>query len=159
MTTKSLKEIIRMNLNDLMSKRSVRNIELADAVGVSKAAVTNWKKGTNSVDLELLPVIADYLGVSVQRMMTDPEENGFYPIADIDGIGVDEAEENLRSYELQPGQRLSITYPDDRELLSLWHRMDSSYREMLLKTAAAYVEMTEKDRAGSEQNAGRVVTR
>ena len=91
----SVKDDIRINLSELMALRGVKNVELARAVGVSKVAVTNWLNGSNSIDIERVPAICSFLGVSVDAFLshskassTDPDEArllSLYRMADEDG--------------------------------------------------------------------------
>lgn len=63
------KEAIRQNLLRLMGESGTKNVELARAVGVSKAAVTNWLNGNNSIDVNLVPKICEFFGVSIDEFL------------------------------------------------------------------------------------------
>ena len=43
--------------------------ELADFMGVTKASVSKWEKGQNTPDLLLLPQLAAFFGVTVDRLI------------------------------------------------------------------------------------------
>ena len=66
----SVKEEIRINLKELMAANGVKNVDLARAIGVSKVAVTNWLNGNNSIDIEHVPVICDFFGVSIDDFLS-----------------------------------------------------------------------------------------
>ena len=53
-----------------MTATGTKNVELARAIGVSKVAVTNWLNGSNSIDIEKVPVICDFFGVSVDAFLS-----------------------------------------------------------------------------------------
>lgn len=61
------KESIREVLTEAMSERGVSNVELAKALGVSKQAVTNWRRGYTSIDIELIRPICDYLNIDINE--------------------------------------------------------------------------------------------
>lgn len=71
----SVKDEIRMNLKELMVANGVRNVDLARAIGVSKVAVTNWLNGSNSIDIEHVPVICNYFGVSIDDFLSHSNSN------------------------------------------------------------------------------------
>ena len=59
------KDEIRLKLIDLMDANGVSGIDLADAVGVSKQAVSAWRTGKSSIDIENVPAICEFFGVSI----------------------------------------------------------------------------------------------
>ena len=64
MTTK---EDIQYALNSLFDETGKKKSRLAEHLGVSRAAVTNWTSGNNSIDMDLIPGICDFFGVSVDE--------------------------------------------------------------------------------------------
>ena len=64
------KDAIRENLARLMKESGTKNVELARAVNVSKAAVTNWLNGSNSIDMDLVPRICAFFGVTVDEFLS-----------------------------------------------------------------------------------------
>ena len=62
MTTKNA---IRYALVKLMDENETSGKELAEAVGVSKQAVSAWRTGKSSIDIENVPAICDYFGISI----------------------------------------------------------------------------------------------
>ena len=60
-------EIIGKNISSLRKERGFKQEELARAVGVSTQAVSKWENG-GVPDVELLPAIADFFGVSVDSL-------------------------------------------------------------------------------------------
>ena len=63
----SIKEDIQYALVSLLDETDTKKSELADHLGVSRAAVSNWTKGQNSIDMELVPGICDFFGISVDE--------------------------------------------------------------------------------------------
>jgi len=62
----SLKNIGNV-ISELRKNKGVKQEELATAVGVSTQAVSKWENG-GTPDTELLPLIADYFSVSIDRL-------------------------------------------------------------------------------------------
>ena len=58
---------IGANVAELRKARGAKQEDIAKAVGVSSQAVSKWENG-GTPDTELLPLIADYLGVSIDRL-------------------------------------------------------------------------------------------
>lgn len=60
-------EMIGKNISSLRKERGLKQEELARAVGVSTQAVSKWENG-GVPDVELLPAIADFFGVSIDSL-------------------------------------------------------------------------------------------
>lgn len=62
------------NFSDIVKeKRIAKNIsqtEMAKHLHVTKQAVSKWENGKGMPDMALLPDIAEYLGVSVEELLT-----------------------------------------------------------------------------------------
>ena len=58
-------EIIRT----MRRERNVTQDELAQALGVSFQAVSRWENGQAYPDIELLPKIADYFGITTDKLL------------------------------------------------------------------------------------------
>ncbi|MDD5486939.1 MAG: helix-turn-helix domain-containing protein [Dehalococcoidales bacterium] len=59
--------------------------ELADALGVSRQAITMWETGQRTPDPKMLQRIADYFDVSVDYLLKGPKKNAFLELIN-DGI-------------------------------------------------------------------------
>ncbi len=53
----NIRQVITQNLNELLSKKGIKAMDLAVAVGVSKSAVSHWLAGDNSPNIEILAQI------------------------------------------------------------------------------------------------------
>ena len=60
-----IRENVRKNLGYYLSLKSISQKELAERLGVSQSAVTNWMKGKNSPDIETVAQICKVLEISV----------------------------------------------------------------------------------------------
>lgn len=56
-------------LAELRKEKKVTQRELAEFLCVSDKTVSHWERGENSPDLSLIPVIADYFGVSCDEIL------------------------------------------------------------------------------------------
>ncbi len=56
------------NIAALRKKKSMTQDALAAEIGVSAQAVSKWENGTNLPDIQLLPILADIFGVSIDTL-------------------------------------------------------------------------------------------
>lgn len=61
------------NLRRLRKERELTQEQFADAIGVSFQAVSRWENGTAYPDMELLPALSSFFGVSVDALLGCPE--------------------------------------------------------------------------------------
>lgn len=57
------------NIRRLRKKRELTQETLADFLGISFQAVSKWERGESYPDIELLPVIADFFGVTTDYLL------------------------------------------------------------------------------------------
>lgn len=69
------KDEIRLTLIDLMDEKQVSGNELAEAVGVSKQAVSAWRLGKSSIDIENVPSICKFFGISIDEFFGRHDSN------------------------------------------------------------------------------------
>ncbi len=62
-----VRENVRQNLIYYLALKCISQKELAEALGVSQSAVTNWIKGKNAPDIEYVVQICTMLGISVSE--------------------------------------------------------------------------------------------
>ena len=62
------RKLIGENIKKAAMLRGIKQVEIAKYLGVSQGSVSNWIKGTNSIDLELLAKLASFLGVSLDQI-------------------------------------------------------------------------------------------
>ena len=53
----------------LRKEKDITQEELADILGVSYQSVSRWETGACYPDMELLPVISDFFGVTVDQLL------------------------------------------------------------------------------------------
>ena len=64
-----IRENIVNFLNENISKKGVRQIDLANYLGVSKMVVHHWMKGLNAPTINYIPEIAKFFNVSVLEVL------------------------------------------------------------------------------------------
>ena len=104
-----IRRVIGENIKKVCSLKGIRQVDIAERMGVSQGTVSNWFKGTNSIDIENLAELCSFLGVSVDQIF------GFDPIT--------------------PDVILS---PEETDLLGLFRSLNRSARDMLMNTARAF---------------------
>lgn len=55
-------------------KAGLSQIQLAEMLGVTNRAVSNWESGVNGIDIELIPKICEALNVKPNDLMDTPSE-------------------------------------------------------------------------------------
>lgn len=66
----------------LRTTRGVNQVQLAQALHVSKQAVSNWENNNILPSVEMLVVIADYFGVSTDNLLG----RDTLPLLDVSGL-------------------------------------------------------------------------
>ena len=69
-----IRDNVKRNLGYYLSLRGLSQKELAERLDVSQPAVTNWIKGKNSPDIEVVAKICDILEISVSDLFGKDEE-------------------------------------------------------------------------------------
>lgn len=84
---------IAENIRKLRHDLNLSQEQLAERLGVRFQAVSKWERGETYPDIELLPSIASFFGISVDELLgtNEIEEN----------IAVEKIVENLRMYDFQ----------------------------------------------------------
>lgn len=98
-----IRKTIGENIKRICSLKGIRQVEIAEYMGVSQGTVSNWFKGTNSIDIENLARLCTFLGVSLDHI---------YGVAPI-------TPEVMQS-------------PEEVELLSSFRALNVSGREILI---------------------------
>ena len=59
---------IGTNIYTLRKEKKITQAQLAEKLGVSEQAVSKWENEQCAPDVSLFPIIADYFGVSIDRL-------------------------------------------------------------------------------------------
>lgn len=63
-----IRKVIGENIKRIAALKGIRQVEIAEHMGVSQGSVSNWIKGTNSIDIENLAELCHFLGVSLDQI-------------------------------------------------------------------------------------------
>lgn len=75
-----IRERIRANLERYISESGYTQKEVAERLGVSQSSVTNWVKGKNSPDVNLVMPICNLLNITVGQFYGEEEAKKEPPI-------------------------------------------------------------------------------
>jgi len=67
----NIRAVLQENLNYYIKKSQMSQKEIAEKIGVSKGAITNWLNGSNSPNMEVLANLCLLLGVKMSEMLSD----------------------------------------------------------------------------------------
>lgn len=76
---KKYKELIAKNIRYYRKLAKLSQKELADKLHISSAAISNWEKGQNSIEIDTLFDLCQILGVSINDMAGRDEKD--FPIS------------------------------------------------------------------------------
>ena len=103
-------------INYYLSKRGKNGAGLCEYLGVSSGVYSQWNTGRTSPRKSKLPMIAEYLGVTVSDLLPDEPA---------------EREDTQQGTKKDPAQMDEV----DAELVEIWNSADAADRRFLLETA------------------------
>ncbi len=90
-----MKLTVGEKIKSLRREREITQEELADVLCVSSQSVSRWENGSCYPDIELLPLLAEYFGITVDRL-----------------LGVDESVEKLKIEEYLNAFQEAVSHGD-----------------------------------------------
>ena len=85
---------------ELLDKKGLKNSDVSRGTGVSNMTLSDWKHGKTTPKTDTMQKIADFLGVSVDYIMTGKESEFAIEMADIDSNLIF-MEKRLKEYALK----------------------------------------------------------
>lgn len=104
-----IRKTIGENIKKVCALKGIRQVEISEHMGVSQGTVSNWFKGTNSIDIENLAELCAFIGVSLDQIY------GVAPIT--------------------PEVTLS---QEETDMLALFRSLNCEARSTLMNTARAF---------------------
>ncbi len=104
-----IRKTVGENIKKVCQLKGIRQVEISEHMKVTQGTVSNWFKGTNSIDIENLAELCSFLGVSLDQIF------GVAP--------------------LTPEVTLS---QEETDLLSMFRALNSQGKDMLMSTARAF---------------------
>lgn len=66
-----MKEDKYLKLRELLKVKKITYDEFGKSIGISRPTITNWFQGKSKIDIDLIEIIAERLGVPVTYFFTD----------------------------------------------------------------------------------------
>lgn len=70
-----IRERLQCNIISLLKEKNISQKKFAELLGVSQAAVTNWVKGKNSPDIELVAKMCEIFDVNFSELVNFDDES------------------------------------------------------------------------------------
>lgn len=85
-----IRKVIGENIKMICKLKGIRQIDIAEHMGISQGSVSNWIKGTNSIDIENLAELCAFLGVSLDQIygVAPLEQNASLPPDEAELLGL-----------------------------------------------------------------------
>lgn len=64
----SIKQTVGENLKKVCKTKGLKNYQVADYMGVTEGCVSHWFRGDNSIDIDNLYRLCQFLGVSLDQI-------------------------------------------------------------------------------------------
>ena len=136
-------------IHRLRNSRGITQEALAEALNVTAQTVSKWERGTSMPDVQMLPEISVYFGVSIDQLFTmAPElqmeriENRIYSQGMLDEAEERQLEQQLNAFSEKPehaGQAKLL-------LTKLYNHQAEQYRLLAVEAGKEAVEKTGGDR-------------
>jgi len=140
---------IGKEIRRLREARGITQEALAEALHVTAQSVSKWERGTSMPDIQMLPQIAVYFGITIDQLFAmAPEqqmeriENRIYSQGLLEAAEVKQLEQQLAVFSEQPelaGQAHTL-------LAKLYNHQAEQYRMLAVKFGKEAVEKTGADR-------------
>ena len=132
----------------LREERGITQEGLAEALHVTAQSVSKWERGTSMPDVQMLPQIAVYFGITIDQLfaMTPVQqmermENRIYSQGLMDAAEVRQLEQQLTAFAEQP----ELAGTAATLLTKLYNHQAEQYHLLAVKTGREAVEKTDGD--------------
>ena len=136
-------------IHRLRNSRGITQEALAEALNVTPQTVSKWERGASMPDVQMLPEIAVYFGVTIDQLFAmapqqqlERIENRIYSQGIIDEAEERQLEQQLSAFAERPeyaGQAMLL-------LTKLYNHQAEQYRLLAIKHGQEAVERTDGDR-------------
>ena len=132
----------------LREHRGITQEALAEALNVTPQSVSKWERGTSMPDVQMLPQLAVYFGVSIDQLFAmDPAqqmeriENRIYSLGLIEESEEKQLEQQLQAFAEDPEHRGKAMLL----LAKMYNHQSEQYRLLAVKCGKEAVEKTGGD--------------
>ena len=105
------------NIKRMRLCRNLTQEEVASHIGVSSQSVSKWERGEGYPDIEMLPSVANYFGVSIDELLGMSEAEKEKRYNEINSIWAQNNKNRLNQENVQLMRDALKTYPNDALLL------------------------------------------
>ena len=133
----------------LREDRGITQEALAEALNVTAQSVSKWERGTSMPDVQMLPQLAVYFGVTIDQLFAmTPEqqmeriENRIYSQGLLEAAEIRQLQQQLAAYSEQP----QLAGKANTLLAKLYNHQAEQYRMLAVKYGKEAVEKTGGDR-------------
>lgn len=105
------------NFKTMRKKHALTQEQLAEALGVSCQAVSKWETNSSYPDISLLPIIADYFGVSVDYLIGHDASKQLEEINNVCMLADDLFAERRYMEAISPLREMLIRHPGNEKLM------------------------------------------
>lgn len=109
-----IRETLRVNLDRQLKKSGLTQKQLAEQLGISPSAVTNWIKGKNSPDIEYIAIMCDIFNIGISDLLVFDTQTKKAPAVNI-GESDFQKQRLIHNYDKlnQEGKDNLVNYSDD----------------------------------------------
>lgn len=76
--------LLSRNIDYFMKKRDMRQVDLADKMGVNRSTISNWANALKKPDFENIDKMAEAFGISVSELFVDHYNSDYVEIEDFE---------------------------------------------------------------------------
>ena len=76
--------LLSRNIDYFMKKRDMRQVDLADKMGVNRSTISNWANALKKPDFENIDKMAEAFGISVSELFVDHYNGDYVEIEDFE---------------------------------------------------------------------------
>lgn len=120
-----IRETLRINLEHQLKKSGLTQKQLAEQLGISPSAVTNWIKGKNSPDIEYIAIMCDIFNIGISDLLVS---DTIKKAPAISGSDI-QKQRLIENYEkLNPlGQEKLVDYSEDLTEVEKYTQTDTGF--------------------------------
>lgn len=112
--------IIGKTILQFRKEKQITQEKLAEILGVSTTAVCKWETGSTHPDIELLPVIADFFDISVDRLLNHDMCKAEADIKEQIIVGLGLLDEQKTNEALTYFAKLAYRFPNNLDVLQVY---------------------------------------
>ena len=118
-----MRKDIGQRIKAFRTQAGLNQKQLADKIGVTNRAVSNWEKGLNGVDVELLPAICEVLHVDLTDLLDTPKPP---PPADILYVSRPSGDTSIDEHRKQLHEYIDSLPDDELRAMTIMFRIEKN---------------------------------